>query len=100
MLPPLKAGSGVDQATCGQKGSEWTREQVYPAEGVSARIAESWGGKGLAALGDYGGGLGKCDAYFIFRDRVRNISLLWIQAFNKVLNFPPKITEYKARIAS
>ena len=72
---------------------------MYPAENKSVRIAEVGGGKGLAALGDYCGGLGKCHACVIFRDRVRNIVLLWVQAFNKVLHCPSKVTEYKARIA-
>ena len=89
----------MDQATCGQKGSEWTREQVYPAEIQSVKIAEGWDGEGHTALGEDGGGLGECHACAIFHDRVRDITLLWTQAFNKVLNFPPKITEYEARIA-
>ena len=46
MFPPLGAGRGVDQATCGQKGSEWTRGQVYPAEGKSVKVAEGWTGTG------------------------------------------------------
>jgi hypothetical protein len=73
---------------------------VYPAENKLAKIAEGRDGERLAALGEYGGGLGQCHTCAIFHDRVRDITLRWIQAFSKILHSPPKITEYKARIAS
>jgi hypothetical protein len=88
----------VDQATCGQKGSEWTRGQEYPAGIQSIGVTEGRNRERHTALGDYGGGSGECHACAVFRDRVRYITLPWVQALNKVLNFPPRISEYEARI--